>query len=561
MICIFVQISVFIRFRERTRSWSEQPVSASKHSLQSELQQRNMLCHCIDSLSGSSKCRCGQGYLLRLPACKEEQVGLGFSANVADIKLLDYLSSWVEQHKSMQTFDASSMIKEIASTGETGVRQQAIHDNAIRVRYASVSSNESQLSSSEASPSVSPPSCSQNDMFIVLDDSEPRNFYNSLSFALSGLNIVDTSSSFSLATIVTTAHESIVSKQSIRTVPTSVFTTGCTYNGTLQQVERDAVPVGNIADSSAQRMYMDSFSKQLVSFNILPCPQSIAEQFVYSQPFVSHGSTVHFSHALAGNNCHVNLSTLAGNNCHVNLISSVANNGSQPSIKPASNSAPVKLSSGNIFKHREDFSHLYALPHSLRNPYSVKLEDDGQYGNDETRDTLMKVLSACNTSIIPCACCHSPLQMYDQFPLVDGTLFLSPRKYDLDVVIPQRRSSGNAASKAAVATSCKVAARMYLSAVCLQCMVGKNVMRCKGCRVKWDGSSLIIGSMYAYDIFAAQSCCAMRSLCVKCGGNAIGYSCTVNSFCDFSRAFDCAECRCRDHHFVKMLSQIYSSHV
>lgn len=30
------------------------------------------------------------------------------------------------------------------------------------------------------------------------------------------------------------------------------------------------------------------------------------------------------------------------------------------------------------------------------------------------------------------------------------------------------------------------------------------------CSDKWDGSNLVLGTMYAYDIFAAMPCCAER---------------------------------------------------
>ncbi|KAH8358391.1 hypothetical protein KR084_005146, partial [Drosophila pseudotakahashii] len=30
------------------------------------------------------------------------------------------------------------------------------------------------------------------------------------------------------------------------------------------------------------------------------------------------------------------------------------------------------------------------------------------------------------------------------------------------------------------------------------------------CKEPWDGSSLVLGTMYAYDIFAAMPCCSER---------------------------------------------------
>lgn len=33
---------------------------------------------------------------------------------------------------------------------------------------------------------------------------------------------------------------------------------------------------------------------------------------------------------------------------------------------------------------------------------------------------------------------------------------------------------------------------------------------CRFCAQKWEGSSLVLGTMYAYDIFAAMPCCTER---------------------------------------------------
>ena len=53
----------------------------------------------------------------------------------------------------------------------------------------------------------------------------------------------------------------------------------------------------------------------------------------------------------------------------------------------------------------------------------------------------------------------------------------------------------------------------YLSAVCMGCLEGWSArLQCRNtncCKV-WDGSQLILGTMYSYDIFAAVPCCADR---------------------------------------------------
>lgn len=50
----------------------------------------------------------------------------------------------------------------------------------------------------------------------------------------------------------------------------------------------------------------------------------------------------------------------------------------------------------------------------------------------------------------------------------------------------------------------------YLSAVCMRCMGNKRTI-CRFCARPWDGSSLQMGTMYSYDIFAHVTCCKKRS--------------------------------------------------
>lgn len=53
--------------------------------------------------------------------------------------------------------------------------------------------------------------------------------------------------------------------------------------------------------------------------------------------------------------------------------------------------------------------------------------------------------------------------------------------------------------------------RQFLSAVCMGCLEGWNItLKCLYCGSPWDGSSLILGTMYSFDIFAAMPCCRER---------------------------------------------------
>jgi len=76
----------------------------------------------------------------------------------------------------------------------------------------------------------------------------------------------------------------------------------------------------------------------------------------------------------------------------------------------------------------------------VQNPYHIKTEDDGPHGNDETRCFLLTSLSAQKVTSAACVVCQSVLYVYDKYPLVDGSFFLSPLRYntDLQVVFEHR---------------------------------------------------------------------------------------------------------------------------
>jgi len=87
-----------------------------------------------------------------------------------------------------------------------------------------------------------------------------------------------------------------------------------------------------------------------------------------------------------------------------------------------------------------------------QNPYHIKTEDDGPHGNDETRCFLLTSLSAQKVTSVTCVLCESKLYVYDKYPLIDGSFFLSPLRYnsDLQVVFEHRL--------------------LHLNAVCMRCV-------------------------------------------------------------------------------------------
>ncbi|KAJ8869303.1 hypothetical protein PR048_030877 [Dryococelus australis] len=57
------------------------------------------------------------------------------------------------------------------------------------------------------------------------------------------------------------------------------------------------------------------------------------------------------------------------------------------------------------------------------------MEDEGNHGNDETRCFILSTLAAVHVSKVTCLLCRESLAVYDRYPLIDGTFFLSPRQH------------------------------------------------------------------------------------------------------------------------------------
>lgn len=196
--------------------------------------------------------------------------------------------------------------------------------------------------------------------------------------------------------------------------------------------------------------------------------------------------------------------------------------------------------SGNIFRHRCDLSAFRGLPKTVRNSYHIKVEDDGPHGNDKIRSFLLTNLTRNRIRQVHCVVCECALPVFDEFPLIDGTFFLSPRRYADDTlsVVFERRM-------------------VYLNAVCLGCLDGsKTRLLCRGCLTPWDGSSLILGTMYSYDVFGAMSCCRSRLSCSGCQ-LTIDEPQNLRFFSEYSRLTLCPHCQLEDYHFLKPLNDIF----
>ncbi|KAG7508306.1 hypothetical protein JOB18_009471 [Solea senegalensis] len=167
-----------------------------------------------------------------------------------------------------------------------------------------------------------------------------------------------------------------------------------------------------------------------------------------------------------------------------------------------------RLTSGSIgdgahphpvqFLRRLDLSELLThIPRHKLNTYHVRMEDDAQAGQgEELRRFILSALSASQRNVVNCALCHRALPVFEQFPLVDGTLFLSPSRHDeIEYDVP-----------------CHLQGRlMHLYAICVDCLEGVHKIVCIKCKSRWDGSWHQLGTMYTYDILAASPCCQVQT--------------------------------------------------
>uniref|UniRef100_A0A182UKX3 Headcase domain-containing protein n=1 Tax=Anopheles melas TaxID=34690 RepID=A0A182UKX3_9DIPT len=172
------------------------------------------------------------------------------------------------------------------------------------------------------------------------------------------------------------------------------------------------------------------------------------------------------------------------------------------------------------------------------------IEDEGNHGNDETRLFILSSLAAQHKSRVACVLCEEPMLVFDRYPLVDGTFFLSPKQHNKGCIEVKYENRVQ-----------------YLTSVCMACLEGvepNRIVRCRFCVNKWDGSSLVLGTMYSYDIFAAMPCCTERLKCNNCFKLMLSPHQRLNFYSDYSHSVSCPYCSAQDNHFVKPLSYCYT---
>merc|ERR1712223_1187500 len=199
-------------------------------------------------------------------------------------------------------------------------------------------------------------------------------------------------------------------------------------------------------------------------------------------------------------------------------------------------------SGGSIFSRRLDYSSFNVLPKQKINSYHIKMEDECSIGNDETRIFILSNLASNKMNKVPCVLCKQFLIVYDRYPLIDGTFFLSPRQHNRTCV--QVKIDGKSS---------------FLTPVCMHCLEGWTAnIGCKFCCKPWTGGHLILGTMYSYDISAAVPCCPERLKCNNCKQLVIHPDQRFSFFSDYSQIVSCPHCGVQEAHFAKSLPSIFA---
>lgn len=195
------------------------------------------------------------------------------------------------------------------------------------------------------------------------------------------------------------------------------------------------------------------------------------------------------------------------------------------------------------FLPRLDLSTFFqVLPAHKLNAYHIQMEDDNQPESEEIRSFIFSTLSAHGVQTVRCSQCSQTLPVFDCYPLIDGTFYLTPVRYG-DAILRINISNANSSR-----------GPQYLAAVCMKCLEGVQRIVCRICKSRWDGSHHQLGTLYSYDIFAASPCCPGRAGCKRCGKPVLDLTKGMHYFSEFSQSIRCPHCGIPDYHCVKPLT-------
>ena len=96
--------------------------------------------------------------------------------------------------------------------------------------------------------------------------------------------------------------------------------------------------------------------------------------------------------------------------------------------------------------------------------------------------------------------------------------------------------------------------------ICVACLSGEvTQLECRACLREWrGGSTLQVGTMYKFDVFAAEPCCAARTSCLACRAPLLLDSDgTLPFFSQYSEERVCSACNARAFHFVREINDVF----
>lgn len=92
--------------------------------------------------------------------------------------------------------------------------------------------------------------------------------------------------------------------------------------------------------------------------------------------------------------------------------------------------APLRVP--NVKTYQLYFSRFCFVSFQIRKIKIRQMEDEGNHGNDETRLFILSSLAQHHKSRVTCVLCEDSMLVFDRYPLVDGTFFLSPKQHSPD---------------------------------------------------------------------------------------------------------------------------------
>ena len=207
-----------------------------------------------------------------------------------------------------------------------------------------------------------------------------------------------------------------------------------------------------------------------------------------------------------------------------------------------------------VFKKRKDLRVLKAVLSAERFRKVTMMFGDGDEGGREIVESVHRSMRSSNTGCVSCLFCNNDSQVYENFPIVDGTLFLSPVKLSKTCVRFDDETT---------TTTNGLDSSRYMCFICVSCLEGKpKKLECSSCMAPWNGSFFQVGTLYSYNILSAIPCCEWKVNCKNCARPIIDWKngeASTLFFSHFSSKAVCPHCNVDDFHYIKSLDVLRKS--